>query len=474
MNKSIILFFGFLALLNFYGFTQNQQEVYTLDDCIDIALINNLDLKSSELSAETSTVNYKQSRSNILPSINADYNLGVNNGRSIDPFTNDYINEELTFSNAGLRLNATLFNGFRILNSIKQNRFNMEASEMEIEENKQNLILEVTLRYIQILNNIDLIELSKARLETTQQQLKRLESFYVEGSGNPVNYTDMQGQYTIDQMGLVNAENALKRSVLELNKLLNLNATSEDVFEAIFGLVASEKYPYSAEEVYNDALQNLATFKSKQFRVDAADAGIKVAKSNYFPEISLFGQLNTNYSSIAQTFTETGTTVTDTGDFVDINGQEYSVFTNQSQFQGDKISYKDQFDNNLNSIVGVGVNIPLLNGFRAKNSVSLQKIAKQESLIELENTKLLFKQSIEEAYNNMESAYDRYYILLEQVKAFEESFRVNEIRFNNGVSNIVEYITSKNNMDSARLNLSQTKYEYLLRVKILDYYRGIN
>jgi len=105
--------------------------------------------------------------------------------------------------------------------------------------------------------------------------------------------------------------------------------------------------------------------------------------------------------------------------------------------------------------------------------VSLQKIAKEESLIELENTKLIFKQSIKEAYNNMDSAFNRYHILLDQVKAFEESFRVNEIRFNNGVSNIVDYITSKNNMDSAKLNLSQTKYEYLLRVKILDYYRGI-
>ena len=470
----MILSFGFCVIINIIGFAQNQQkEIYTLDNCIEIAITNNLDLKGSTLSAETSTVNYNQSRSNILPSLNANYNIGVNNGRSIDPFTNDYINQELTFSNAGLSLNATLFNGFRMLNSIKQNRFNMEASEMEIEENKQNLILEVTLRYIQILNNIDLIELSKSRLETTEQQLVRLKSFYAEGTGNPVNYTDMQGQFTIDQMGLIDAENSLKQSILELNKLLNLDADSEDQFETILGLVATIKYPYSATDVYTDALQNLATFKSKQFRVDAAEAGIKVARSNYYPDVSLFGQLNTNYSSNAQTFTQTGTVISDTGDFVDISGQEYPVFTNQSQFQGEKISYNDQFDNNLNSLIGVGVSIPLLNGFRAKNNVSLQKIEKEESLIELENTKLIFKQSIEEAYNNMDSAFDRYHILLEQVKAFEESFRINEIRFNNGVSNIVDYITSKNNMDSARLNLSQTKYEYLLRVKILDYYRGI-
>jgi outer membrane protein len=105
--------------------------------------------------------------------------------------------------------------------------------------------------------------------------------------------------------------------------------------------------------------------------------------------------------------------------------------------------------------------------------VALQKIQKEESLVDFENTKLSFKQSIDQAYLNMESAYDRYFILEDQVTAYEKSFRVNEIRFNNGVSNIVEYITSKNNLDSARLNLSNAKFEYLLRVKILDYYRGI-
>ena len=122
----------------------------------------------------------------MIPSLNANFNLGLNNGRSIDPFTNDFINQELTFSNAGLNFNATLFNGLRILNSIKQDRFNLMASEMDVEENKQNLVLEVTLRYIQILNNIDALELANSRLETTKVQLKRLEVHYKQQIGNPV------------------------------------------------------------------------------------------------------------------------------------------------------------------------------------------------------------------------------------------------------------------------------------------------
>ena len=470
-----IIYIGICILVYSSSYSQeNIKALYSLNDCIDIAIKNNLDLKSSTLRAETSEVNFKQSKANVLPNLNANYNLGVNNGRSIDPFTNDFINQELTFSNAGLNLNLTVFNGFRLMNTIKQNKFNMQAAEMEIEETKQNLVLDVTLAYIQILNSKDLVELAKAILETTRKQLTRLNVLYKEEVGNPADFTDMQGQYALDEMSVINAENALKTGILNLIQLLNIDdSNSEIVFESIEGFIESEKYKLSATEVFNDALENLATFKSKELRIDAADNGIKVARSNYYPEVSLFGQLNTNYSSAAETFNEIGNEINETGAFVDINDEIFPVQENQPLFQGENINYNDQFDNNLNSVVGLSVSIPLFNGFRAKNTVKLQKIQKEESLIDYENTKLLFKQSIEQAYINMDAAFKRYHILSNQVKAFEESFRINEIRFNNGVSNVVEYITSKNNLDSSRLNLSNAKYEYLLRVKILDYYRGI-
>ncbi len=473
VKKHVIWVFVWNIFLSI-GFAQNtQRPQFTLDDCIELALENNNDLKTSKLQTKSSIINYKQSINELLPNLNANYNIGVNDGRSIDPFTNSYSNQELTFSTLGVNLNTTIFNGFRILNSIKQNKFNMKASEMELEEAKQNLMLQVTIGYIQILNSRDLLDLSKSRLTTTKVQLKRLKTHYEEGVGNPVDYTDMQGQYAIDKVNNAEAENSFKSAILDFMTLLNLDSDSEKDFEDVSGLIESEKYSFTANDVYNDALQNLATFKSKQFRIDAADSGVKVARSNYYPEISFFGQINTNYSSAAEVFTETGSSITETGDFVTIANQNYPVLQNQRQFSRSKISYEDQFDNNLNSVVGVSVRVPLFNGFRAKNAVQLQKIELEASEIELENTKRLFKQSIEQAYNDMELAFSKYHILLDQVTAFEESYRINEVRFNNGVSNIIEYISSKNNMDAAQLNLNKAKYEYLLRVKILDYYRGI-
>lgn len=470
------LLFGYLVLAIYSGTAQNEKMItYSLSDCIEIALNNNLDLKSVALKAKTSEVNFHRTKNEILPTLNGNYDLGVSNGRSIDPYTNGIINDKLTFSNAGLGLDALVFNGFRLMNSIKRDRFQLQASEMQTEEARQDLILEVTLAYIQILNGKDQVALAKSRLETTQKQLDRLQVLYKEEVGNPADYTDMQGQLAMDQMGVINAKNTQQEFILKLLRLLNTNLDPNDevAFDSFKGLVSSQKYPLTSDQVFDESLQNLATFKSKQYQIDAAIFGIKAARGNYYPNVYLFGRLNTNFSNSAQSFAETGTAIEETGDFVNINNNQFPVMRNETLFIGSRIGYADQFNNNFNSVFGVSVQIPILNGFRAKNLVALQKIQKEESLVDFENTKLSFKQSIDQAYLNMESTYDRYFILEDQVKAYEESFRVNEIRFNNGVSNVVEYITSKNNLDSAQLNLSNAKYEYLLRVKVLDYYRGI-
>ncbi|WP_299903040.1 TolC family protein [uncultured Aquimarina sp.] len=467
--KSIIYISAFL--LSFTGFTQRKDtERYSLDQCITMALENNLDLKSTTLRANTALINHRQAKANILPSLNGNYNIGVNNGRSIDPFTNDFINQELTFSNARLNLDATIFNGFRILNTVKQQRYNRLASEMEIEEAKQTLILNVTLAYLQVLNQTDVLTLAKDRLVATNKQLKQQEDLYNEEFGNPADFADIKGQKTIDETNILIAESSLNNAKLSLAQLLNTDADITADKSSIF--LDFKEYTLSSDDVFKDAMQNLATFKAQELRVKAAKKGVQVARALYIPEISFFGQINTNYSSVAETFTETGSEIVETGDFVTVNNEQLSVFTDQTQFRGESIDYLDQFDNNLNTVVGIAVDIPLFNGFRAKNNVALEKIRAEESLIELERTSQQVKNAIDQVHFDMQTAYDRYQSLQNQVTAFEESYRVNEIRFNNGVSNFIAYITSKNNLDNARTNLTNAQYEYLLRVKVLEFYRG--
>jgi outer membrane protein len=453
------------------GYTQDlNQKSYSLEECISIALENNIDLKSANLRANSAKVNHQQSKANLLPSINGNFNIGVNDGRSIDPFTNDFINQELTFSNMGLNLDATIFNGFRLLNTAKQNRLNRKASEMEIEAAKQDLVLNVTLAYLQVLNNKAVLELTNARYETTKKQLKIQKDFYENESGNPADYADVVGQVASDETSILVSQSTLNNARLNLVRLLNMPEGVD--IDAKTMLLDFEKYNLSADEVYNEALQNLATFKANELRIEAAKKGVSVAKSQFTPQISLFGGVNTNYSSAAQLFNSTGSSIVETGDFVTVNGQDLSVMTEQTNFEAESISYKDQLDNNLNTVVGVAVNVPLFNGFRAKNNVTLEKIRVEESILELERTHIDIKNAIAQVHFDMEAVYNRYQSLERQVTAYEESYRINEIRFNNGVSNFLNYVTSKNNLDNAKVNLTNAKYEYLLRVKVLDYYQG--
>ncbi len=465
-NLIIIACFLFSSLC----LAQEMEKGYTLEECISIALKNNLNLKSSKIREKSANINFKQSKANLLPSVNGNYNLGVNNGRSIDPFTNDFINQRLTFSNANLNLDAVIFNGFRLLNSVKQQKLNAKAAMMEVEQEKQNLVLSVTLAYLQVLNSRDVLLLNEQRLEATLNQLKIQKDLYDEGRSNPADYTDLLGQKAIDETNILSSQIELNNARLSLARLLNLD--EEVAIDKSSVLLSFEKYKLSSDEVYQDALQSLATFKARELRVEAAKKGMGVARAQYIPQVSIFGQLNTNYSSAAQTFTEVGRSTVETGDFVTINNQNIPVMREQSQFSSQQISYLDQFDNNLNSVIGVSVRIPLLNGFAAKNNVALEKVRVEESLVEMERTQVEIKNTIKQVHFDMEAAFSRYQSLQKQVEAFEKSFDVNKIRFNNGVSNYLSYITSKNNLENAKVNLSNAKYAYLLRVKVLEYYRG--
>ncbi|MEM7185554.1 MAG: TolC family protein, partial [Bacteroidota bacterium] len=466
--KHNVIILKLALMMSVLSYAQDiQEEAYSLEECISIALENNLDLRSANLRANSAKINHQQSKANLLPSVNGNFNLGVNDGRSIDPFTNDFINQELTFSNMGLSLNMTVFNGFRLLNAAKQNGLNRQASELEIEAAKQDIVLNVTLAYLRVLNSKAVLTINKERLEATKRQLKIQEGFFENESGNPADYSDILGQIANDETNILNSESALNNATINLLQLLNLPEGSTVDPEEI--MLELEQYDRTAGEVFQDAMQNLATFKANELRIEAAKKGVSVAKAQFIPEISFFAGLNSNYSSVAEIFLANGSGVVETGEFVTVNGENFPVLEEQTFFESQSIGYTDQLDNNLNTVVGVAVAIPLINGFSAKNNVALEKIRVEESLVQLERTRLQIKNAIEQVHFDMAATFKRYESFQKQVEAYQETFRINEIRFSNGISNFLNYITSKNNLDNAKINLTNAKFEYWLRVKVLDY-----
>ena len=444
----------------------------TLKACLDIALANNIPVKQSELQEQGAKINLNQSKMNRLPNISAGVNYGINNGRSIDPYTNSYINQQLNSSGASLNASIPVFNGFQINNSIKQASFSYQASKMELQQEKDNLSLNVILAFLQLMNDQDVLALTRKQIDVTSKQVERLDLLNKEGATAPATLYDMKGQYASDQIALVNAAQAVEMSKLNLAQFMNIPydknmQIDRESFDTNMAL-----YDAGANDIYNTALQNLATIKAADLRVKAAGKATQVAAASLYPSLSLTGQLGTNYSSAATNSIITGSSYVASSDYVVVNGNNNPVFTKQTNFTNQKINFFKQYNNNLGTFVGINLQIPIFSSFQTRTRVRLARLEEKRTGYVAENTRIQLRQFIEQAHLNMTSAWERYKVLEDQVIAFQESFRAAEIRFNLGALNSVEYLIVKNNLDRSTTNLTTAKYDYLLRTKLLDFYQG--
>lgn len=422
---------------------KSQAQTYSLQAAIDTALANNISVKQSDLQAQTALVGLNQSKLNVLPYVSADISHGIYNGRSIDPSSNGYVNQNLNSANYQLNSGFVLFNGGNLQNTIRQNAAAYEASRMDLQQAKDNLVLNVILAYLQVLNNQDILLSATNQATVSEKQLDRLDVLNKQGAIKPSEYSDLKGQLMNDQLAIVNARNALESSKLALAQLMYKPYEAQMNVERINADEFLSNYSHSPEQVYQNALQQFSLVKAVSLRTKSFAYGSRAARSALFPTVSIGGALNTNYSSIAQN-------------------------------ASGKISYDNQLKNNVSTSLGIGVSIPIFNRLQQRNRVKLADILLKNSELQEENTKIQLRQNIEQAYLNMTNAFDRYKVLLEQVSAYSESFKAAEARYNAGVGTSIDYLTAKDRLDRANINLISAKYDFVLRKQILDYYNGKN
>ena len=253
---------------------------------------------------------------------------------------------------------------------------------------------------------------------------------------------------------------------------MNIPYAAAMQLEKIEGNNLPVMYDATVDEIYQVALQQLAFIKSADLRKQSAEIGVKAAKGMLLPTLSLNGSVGTNYSNAASLSQVTGSTDVATDNYVLINSEKSTVFAPQNNYSTQKISYGDQWKNNFNSSLSIGLQIPILNGLQAKSRLNQAKITQQKATFEATTVKTELRQNIEQAYLNMTAAFNRFQKLSSQVSDFGESFHAAEVRFNAGAMTSVEYLIVKNNLDRANNNLIAAKYDYILRTKVLDFYQG--
>ncbi len=445
----------------------------SLQEAVDIALKNNIQVKQSELKVETADINRKQAKANMLPNLNGDFNYGWNNGRNIDPFLNVYVNQQLTGSNIGLTSQWVLFNGLQVQNLIKQNSLTLEASKMDLQQNKETLTMNVILNYLQVLSNEDILVNLENQATVTKNQVERLEVLVREGAKGQYQLSDMKGQYANEKVAIVNARNSVEISKMNFCQLLNMPYNKDLALERNDAPMPSEVYAGTPEEIYRKASEQLAIVKAGGLRVESAKRAVKVEKGAYYPRIGLYGNLFSNYSSTTNRNIPGAVTDVLTDNYVLVNNVKSLVYSPRQQFTSEEIPYFDQMKNNVGSSFGIGASIPLFNNFRTKYRVEQAKVMAKNAELEKQLIDLNLKQQVDQAYANMLASYNRYAAFQEQYNEYLESFRANEIRFNTGAINSFEYLSAKNNLDRARLSLTQVRYEYIFRTRILDYFQGM-
>ena len=460
------------TLLLLFTFFATAQKKLTLKEAIETGIKNNIAVLQSDLLMQKAGIDYRQSKALMLPDLNASANYGVNQGRSIDPFTNSFINQKVNYANYGANSSILLFNGLSLHNQIKSNELGYEASKMELQQAKDNLTINIILAYLQVLSAEDILKQLQEQVTVTKKQTDRLEVLNEAGSILPSDYYDLKGQLANDEIAIVDNEAALKTSKLNLVQLLNIPYDEDLEVERLPDENFNNNYTGTPGKVYETALQHFAQIKATKFRTESAQKNISSIKGQLFPTLSLNGNINTNYSSVATRDYFMSTTEQPSSNYVSVNGTQLPVIVKKDNYESRKINFRNQLSNNLFSTINIGLSIPLFNAGRIRNQIKLAKLDLESTKLVEQHTKTELQQSIERAYVNLTSSSDKYELLQSQVNSFTESFRTAEIRFNAGAITSVDYLIAKNNLDRAKGNLIIAKYDVALREKVLNYYEG--
>ncbi|WP_242673259.1 TolC family protein [Niastella yeongjuensis] len=414
----------------------------SLQECVQTAWSNNLDVKQSDFNMERAGVTLRQSKANLLPNVGADIDHQLNQGRSIDLNTNDYVTQNYTSGSYQVSANVTLFNGLRLMNTLKSNQYAYEASKMEWQTSKDQLMLNVILAYLQILTSTDLLQQSQKTAEVAQKQVERLELMNQEGAIKPSDLTDLKGLLADNKVSIITNQNALDGARLSLAQLMNEAFNKDLQVERLRADQVELNYASTPDSIFTIALQQLAIIKAADLRTKSAEKAVRAARGNLLPTIGLGAGFYTPYSSTARDASQ------------------------------NKIDYYDQLSNYYRTYEGISISIPIFNNLRFRNQITLAKIDLKSAEFTAKTKQIQLKQNIEQDYFNMTAAKNKYQALVEQVAAYAESFRAAEVRFNNGAATSVDYLIAKNNYDRANVNLIIARYDYVLRTKILDYYQA--
>jgi outer membrane protein len=470
MKKNLYIVLLLLGL-PFSAFSQNAAKAWTLQDCIEYALKNNIQVKQSELNAELSKAVLLQSEARLLPSLNGNIAHNYNFGRTIDPFTNQFATDRVLSQNFSVSSSLTIFSGLQQINAIRQSKFDYLASRYDVDKMRNDISMNIALAYLQVLYSEELVDVTKAQAEITEAQVERTKKLVEAGSLARGSLLEIQAQLATEELNLANAQNQLDLSYLSLAQLLDLQWTPEfRIVKPDLNIPAETVIASTANDIFNAALSIQPDIKSAEFRMKSSYKGLAVARGGISPRIVFSGSVGTGYSGIAKRLL--GTPAFNGFDTIGVTSGGDLVMTPSYTATFETTPFSDQVNDNFNQSFGVFITIPIFNGLQTKTNISRAKISMQNAEYSLQLAKNQLQKNVQQAYADASAGLKKYFAAQKAVDAMEESFKYTQQRYDVGMVNTIDYNTSKNNLTKAKSDLVQAKYDYVFRTKVLDFYQG--
>jgi outer membrane protein len=431
-----------------------QEKEWSLEQCISYALENNIQIKQQDIQTRYQKNALDLSKLSLLPSVNGSASHNYSFGRALDQTTYQFTeNEKIVSDNFYISGNLDLFNGFQNLNNIKKSRYNLLASEEDLKNIKDNVALNVALYYLQILLNREIMTATDNQLQTTLQQIERTRKLVEAGSVARGNLLQIEAQAAQEELQLINIRNQYETSILNLTQLLEL-PTPEGfaVLVPEIPLDTNTIVSGNIRDIYDIALGNRPEVKSSEYKLASSEYDLKISRGGRSPRLSLSNTFSTGYS--------------------DIRKRVVSVDPLTGPVYG-KYPFSDQINDNINYGIGFSLNVPILNGWQVNKNIANSRLAVENSKYTLEGTRKQLYKNIQQAYADAVASMKRYGASLKAVTSTEESFRYTEQKFNVGMVTPIDYNAAKTQLLNAQSDMSQAKYEFIFKTKVLDFYKGI-
>ncbi len=464
-----------LPFIFFYNTNLFCQEKWDLRKIVDYAMANNITVKQADVQASISGLLYKQSRLSQYPGASFSGNTGYNSGRNQDPTSFNLITQSYVSAGMQLQTSADIFNWFSKKNTILSNQWEFEAARATSDKLKNDIALTVANGYLQILLAMEQEKIARVQLLQTRAQLSNTRKLVNAGSLPELNAAELEAQEARDSASFISARGNVVQATLVLKSNMNFDAAAPfEIAVPPVELIPIENIAdLQPDAVYALAIVNLPQQRVNDYKLKAAIKSSEAARGNRYPTISAFGSLGSGFNSRATEITGSQQIILPIGK-VNVSGTDYSVFPNQpfTSYSFGKTSFFNQVNQNFRQSIGLSLSIPIFNGAQLRTNWLRSKLNIQNVELQKDGDNQKIKQDIYQAYNAATVALEKFNASDKSVAASERTYNFAQKRYEVGMLSTFELITQQNNLFRAKLENVLNRFDYVFKMKVLEFYRG--